>query len=228
MIGNSANTYALRSGLTYPVLAALTSPAIYFLLKKSKSKFKTILYILVVCLYSISLVNFLIMYWFRNPFEKNSGWVFYEREAVKYISLIKETKPDTKFVVISQEPVDFIYAYGFFTGKINDKNFIINMNQTISSAQYSIDNIQVSRICPKDFKKDVVYLLYKFYDCVKEPNSLPRIADPKDSGTKWFIPNDILCNDIALPRYPYPRKLEEFNIEKMDRQTFCQTWVSQP
>jgi hypothetical protein len=102
------------------------------------------------------------------------------------------------------------------------------MNKTISNREYTINGVKLSKICPKKIEEDVVYLMAQNKDCIKEPNHLARIAELQDAGTRWAIPNEVLCKDIKLPQYPYPRKLEEFKIEDMDRETFCKTWVSQP
>jgi len=228
-LSNYATTYALRSGLTYPILAAVAAIGVYFLINKIKNKkWKFFMGIFLFIVYFVSLVNFLVMYWYRNPFEKTAGWFFHERELVKYISLIREKDSSIKFEVITEDPVDIIYAYGLFSGKINEKNFIEEMNKTIASKEYFIDGIKVGKICPKKIEKNIVYLMAQNKACIKEPNNLARISELRDAGTRWTIPNEILCKDIKLPQYPYPRKIEEFKIENMNRETFCKTWVSQP
>ena len=229
MISNYATTYALRNGLLYPILSAVAGVGIYCLIKNFKKKnIKILLGIVLFLIYSISLINFQIMYWYRNPFEKSAGWFFHERQLVRYIGLIKEIYPDLKIKVVTEDPVDIIYAYALFSGKINQKDFINEMNKTISSREYNIDGIEVGKVCPKKIEKDITYLMAQNKDCIKEPNHLARIAELRDAGTRWVIPNEILCGDIKLPQYPYPRKIREFKIENMDRKTFCETWVSQP
>lgn len=228
-LSNYSNTYALRSGLTYPILAAVAAVGIYFLIKKIKNKKgKFLVGTILVVVYLISLINFLVMYWYRNPFEKSAGWAFFEREAVNYIGLIKENNKEVKFEVITQDPVDMIYEYAIFSGKINDKSFIEKMNETIKNRNYEIDGIKFSKTCPIKIEKEKVYLMAQNQNCIKEPNNLPRISELRDAGTRWAIPNEILCKDIKLPQYPYPRKIEEFKIENMARENFCKIWISQP
>ncbi len=229
MISNYATTYALRSGLIYPVLASMAGLGIYFLAKQFKNKkIKSFMKITIGMVYLVSLINFLVMYWYRTPFEKSAGWVFFERQAVKYISLIKENNSQEKIEVLTSDPVDMIYEYAVFTGKINNKNFIELMNQTIKTREYEIDGVKFSKICPPKLEKDKIYLLGSSQGCVDEPNNLARIAEPRDSGSRWIIPHEKLCGDVKLPQYPYPRKIKEFKIEKMDRETFCKIWISQP
>lgn len=229
MMSNYATTYALRNGLLYPFLSATAGVGIYYLIKIIKNKkIKFLAGAVLFVIYLISLINFQVMYWYRNPFEKSAGWVFFERQAVKYISLLREVNNQEKIEVVTGDPVDLIYEYGIFSGKINDKEFIEAMNQTIKTREYEIDNIKFSKICPIKIDEKKVYLFGSSLGCVKEPHHLVRIAEPRDAGTRWAIPNEILCKDIKLPQYPYPRKIEEFKIENMDRETFCKTWISQP
>jgi len=229
MLSNNSMTYALRSGLTYPILAAMAGIGIYFLIKKIKNKKGKILIgggILII--YLISLINFEVMYWYRNPFEKSAGWVFFEREAVKYVQLIKESKNPSEIEITTADPVDMVYEYAIFSGEINNKDFIKKMNETIKDRSYQIDGIKFSKICPEKIDNKKVYLMEASQDCIKEPNNLARIAEPRDAGTRWAIPNEVLCKDIKLPQYPYPRNINDFNIEKMTRENFCKLWISQP
>ena len=229
MISNYFSTYALTNGLVYPLLSAIAGVGIYYLIKIIKNKkAKSLIKIIMAIIYLISLINFGVMYWYRTPFEKSAGWVFFERQAVRYISLLKENNNQEKIEVITGDPVDMIYEYGIFSGKINDKEFIKAMNQTIKTREYEIDGIKFSKTCPEKIEKEKIYLLAANMDCIKEPNNLARIAEPRDAGSKWLIPIEILCKDIKLPQYPYPRNIEEFKIENMDRETFCKTWISQP
>lgn len=229
MISNYATTYALRSGLMYPILTSMAGLGIYFFIKQIKNKkIKSLTIIILIFIYLISLINFLVMYWYRNPFEKSAGWVFFERQAVRYMTLVKEINKQVKIEIVTSEPVDMIYEYALFTGKINDKEFINKMNKTIKTREYEIDGIKFLKTCPLKIEKEVVYLMGSNLACIREPNNLTRIAEPRDAGTRWMIPNEILCKDIKLPQYPYPRKIEEFKIENMDREIFCKTWISQP
>ncbi len=228
MISNYATTYALRSGLLYPLLASMAGVGVYFLVKKLKGKWKILIGVILGLIYLISLINFEVMYWYRNPFEKSAGWVFFERQAIKYIELVKKEYPKINIEVMTSDPVDVIYEYAIFSGRINSKDFIEEMNKTIKSREYIIDGIKFSKTCPGKIDKNTVYLFGSNLDCVKEPNNLTRIAEVRDAGTRWAIPNDVLCEGVELRQYPYPRRIEDFKIENMEREIFCRTWISKP
>jgi hypothetical protein len=228
-LSNYASTYALRSGLTYPIMAGLSGVGIFCIWEMlSKNKYKYWLMTILFLIYLISLVNFLVMYWYRNPFERGVGFVFHEREVSKYINLIKENMIEGNIEVTTNTPVDVIYEYALFTGKINNKIFVENMNEAIINSTYIVDGIKFSKLCPTTINNNSIYLWEREMNCVKEPNRLARISEPKDGGARYFIPNEKLCTGINLGAYPFPRIISDFNIEKMNIKDFCTKWISKP
>ena len=220
-------TYALRSGLLYPILASIVGLGIYFLIIKIKNKKGKILVgVVLFIVYLFSLINFLVMYWYRNPFEKSAGWVFFERQAVKYVELAREINKNVQVEIIMPDQVGMIYEYAVFSGKINDKNFIIEMNEAIKNKSYEVDGIKFLKNCPKTIEGGKIYLVAASLACIKEETNMVKISEIRDSGSRWIIPNDTVCKDFRLPIYPYPRKIEEFKIENMSAKTFCKTWVN--
>lgn len=219
-------TFALRSGLLYPILIGLSSIGIINVYQEIK--IKKIFLSGIIIIYGLSLSYFLIMYNYRLPMKNSSAWFYDERALVKYLNLLEENDNQQKILIVSKDPVDIWYLYGFYTNKYSNKNFILKMNKAIFSGNYIIDNIETTRQCPKNMDKNTLYFFDKNMDCVNEPNTLTRIADPKDAGAKFFIPKDELCQDIKLKTYVYPRSLKDFNIEKMSREEFCKNWIVKP
>jgi len=223
VVSNYATTYALRSGLTYPILAGIAGIGVYKIVNLFKKKKLVVIGLTVM--YAASLINFEVMYWYRNPFERSVGFVFYEREVARYLNLINK---GSEIQVTTNTPVDVIYEYAVFTGKINNKEFVKEMNMAISDGTYLVDGIKFTKTCPQKIDDKKIYLLERQMDCVAEPNRLARISEPKDGGARYFIPNEKLCEGITLGAYPYPRKIDDFSIEKMSKMEFCQKWISKP
>ena len=225
-VSNYASTYALRAGMLYPILVGLSGAGWVFLfgrINKGKSAFK----FAVIFLYLLSFVYFLFMYWYRNPIEKSNGWVFYEREASKYIQLLDEGGYDNKIVVVAKDPVDFLYEWGIWSKKFNDKDFILKLNRAVSDRTYQVDQVSVIKNCPGEYEKGVVYLVFADVGCTSE-KAEARLSDPKDSGTKVFIVNELLCDKNKISMYPRPLNIQDFNISKINEEDFCARWVSKP
>lgn len=226
VVSDVGTTFALRSGLLYPIITGLVAIGITNVYLEIKTK--KIFLISIIGLYIFSFGYFWVMYNYRLPMKNSAAWFFDERVLVKYLNLLEKEGNQQKILIVSRDPVDILYLYGFYTNKYSDSNFISKMNKAIFSGKYIVDNIETTRECPKNIDKNILYFFDKNMDCVNEPNNLPRIVDPRDSGAKFFIPENKLCKDFELKKYIYPRKLKEFNISKMDREQFCKTWIAKP
>lgn len=224
-INNNAVTYALRSGMIFPLISGLGAVGVYGLSKIVGRK--NIIYFTVGVGLIISLMYFEILYWYRMPFEKSAGYVFYERATVNYAFLLRKETDKSIFWVVN-EPIDIMYNYAFYTGKYEDKKWAKKMNSSILSGNYEIDGIKISKKCPSELDEESIYIFERERGCVEEPNDLVRISEPRDGGARFFVTNDMLCKDEKLGSYPNPRKITDFDIEKMNKDVFCKMWVSKP
>ena len=224
-INTYAVTYALRSGMIFPLISGLGAIGIYKLNETVGRK--GVVYWVVGFGLVISLIYFEILYWYRMPFEKSAGYVFHERAIINYVFLLKNKTNKPIFWVVN-EPVDIMYNYGFYTGKYKDKEWAIKMNKSILSGNYEIEGINISKKCPIKMDSGVIYIFERERGCVEEPNGLTRISEPRDGGARFFITEDVVCETENLQSYPNPRKISDFDLGKMDKTVFCKTWVSRP
>jgi len=169
------------------------------------------------------------MYWYKTPFEKGGGWYFPERALMKYIKLAEEKK-DRSIVVITQlEQQSLIYLYAFYNNKYNNYDNIVKINNALTKWNTSFDNLEFTAKCPVIWDKNTLYILDGgICNVGMHYNGLSRIAVPKDSGPRYLFINEDVCNNLELNIYPNPRKIEQFNIEKMSRVEFCTNWVTHP
>lgn len=225
VISNSGVTYGLRSGLMFPLLLGLVAGGIYFLIFKTKlSKLFTFV---ILAGYCLSFCYFFLMYFYRMPFEKSAGWFFHERVLIDYLKRSQQINFNPITVVV-ENPVDFLYLYAFYTGKYSQKEFIKKFNQKISSGDFKIDNLIVVGICPEEISKEQSIIIEASLGCFNYPQDWARINEPRDNGQKFVISNDFLCRDFTLPSFVYPRNLRQFKIEKLSRENFCKTWLTNP
>lgn len=227
IISVSGVTYGLRSGMLFSLFCGITAMGIFWTKEKLTKKWQGFFWVGVGGIYLISFVYFLAMYWYRSPFEMGRGWFFHERALIKYLTLSKVESPK-KIVVSTENPVDMMYNYAFYTGKYNNRDFAAAFNTAVRSGNYDIEGITFTKTCPAKIDKNIDYIWERSLGCVKEPNMLPRISEAKDGGARFFIPEELICQGTEQKSYPYPRHIEEFSVEKMDKESFCKTWVSKP
>jgi hypothetical protein len=54
------------------------------------------------------------------------------------------------------------------------------------------------------------------------------IINQRDAGDVFRIYKGRLCDNINLTRWREKHLLADYNIEKMDKSTFCQKWIAKP
>lgn len=229
--------YSLRAGLAYPVMSGIIGWGIYYCYSKLNSTNrkhfigKTII-IFIAFIYFLSFMNFWVMYWYRSPIERSEGWHFYKRVAIDYITRMQKIS-DKKITVVTAQPDATFNTYIFYSGLYNNKDTIIQINNNLSQKKYSFNNVEFVNNCNsinnEDMKNNIIFIERGVEFC-NQTNSLLafEIANPKDSGGLYKIINETLCKNYQKEKYPYPRSINDFNIEKMDTGLFCKLWITNP
>lgn len=224
------NTYALRAGTLFPILVGLSAWGIYWTYSNLRTRLLKLFFILcLIFLYIISFIYFTVMYWYRTPFEKSSGWFFHERLLSKYILLSQEK--NKQIVVLSKSPSDYMYMYAFYSGGYNSGEGVKKINAMLENRTYQFNNVIITDNCsilPKNIDTNTIYIIERGLKCEDIYSKALQISDPKDGGHNYKIFNDLVCSDINLNKYPYPRSINQFNVEDMSANEFCETWVSNP
>lgn len=223
--------YALRAGLAYPILTGISGWGIYYLLSRFSKLPKKILGFTIVVIYIGSLAYFLTMYWYRTPFDKSMGWYFHKRVVANYITRLRE-KSDKPVIVVTAQPADTFNEYVFFGNLYNTKDEILNINQIYAARKYEYKNTRFINNCediaPDELKNSAVIFIEQGISCPLNQQGTAKIANPRDGGGIYDIVNEKLCSEYPKDRFPYPRKISNFNIEKLSDKDFCKLWITNP
>lgn len=231
--------YALRAALAYPLISGIIGWGVFYFcstilsikqLTVKKLNFSKIIVAFIIMAYFTSLANFLIMYWYRNPIDKNIGWYFHKRVLSNYISRLTNDT-NKKAVIVTAQPTDTFNTYIFFSNLYNNKSSILEINKVYKSGNYEYQRVKFVNNCTQvtanNLKESTIFI-EQTIDCSLDQNNTSKIANPKDGGGMYNIINDSLCHKFKLDRYPYPRRIDQFNVENMDLETFCSTWITNP
>ncbi len=223
--------YALRAGLAYPILTGISGWGIYYVFTKLTKLQRRMGIPIVILIYLVSLIYFLTMYWFRTPFDKSMGWYFHKRVVVNYITRLRE-KSNEKIIVVTAQPADTFNEYVFFGGLYNSKNDILNINKVYASQKYEYKDTKFVDNCDKiskdDIKNKVLVFVEQGLSCQLDQDNSPKIANPRDGGGIYNIVNEKLCIPYPKERFPNPRIISDFNIERLSDQEFCELWITNP
>lgn len=221
--------YALRAALAYPIITGISAWGIYFLYSKI-NKFKRLFIFMLVFIYTLLIANFLVMYWYRSPFEKSIGWYHHKRTISNYIQRLKKVS-DKKIIIVTAQPSDTFNTYIFFSGLYNSADKISQINNVIKSRNYEyngitfIDNCQ--EISQDDIKYNVIFI-EQTVECLLDQKNTYKIANSRDGGGMYNIINETLCTKYSSQKYPYPRTIKDFQVETLSEEKFCQLWITNP
>jgi 4-amino-4-deoxy-L-arabinose transferase-like glycosyltransferase len=212
--------------LTFPFLIMLIS----FGIGESISLFKkrhlnSIAIVLVVLTYSFLFLNFSNLYFFYYPLKGNSD--FQVRVLSRYVDFAGQSKG--KVTVYTNRSHDLFKKYLFYSNSYNKKTFP-GIQRAILGKEYFLNNVKFTD-CPSgvDVSKEASVAVYDS-ECGKLLNSQKHIVIPLliDGGERFGIYNDSVCEEFLLKRYPKGLRIDDFNIEKLSKKDFCQTFITSP
>lgn len=217
-------SYVHRSFLMLPVLLIFSASGLYAILEyfKNKKYFLVVPLVLFVVI-TFSALNFFQFYFFRYPIQAGEFYSLNQRLEAKFI---KESLSTNKPIVsITEEPGDTYLESVFY---LKDNKVFNQMQDNIkdfNKGLYHFSNVKFTGSCPV-FHEDTVYIVDWVKPCFPNNHKAYEIKNPKDNGLFYKVYNSSLCNNAKL-NSSNPRKLSDYNIEQMDKNTFCNRWVSQ-
>ncbi|MBI4059122.1 hypothetical protein HY404_02685 [Candidatus Microgenomates bacterium] len=218
-------SYVIRSGLIFPLLAALSGIGIWFLLNQLK-RYRVFIGGAILIIYLFSVANFLNLYFTRYPIYNSEGFFFSNKVLSRYVDLNLAKGSATPIIISVVEPrivfEKFLFYNNFYT-----KGSARDINQKIAQKDFSYKNIRFIDKCDQiTATSSATYVYEAKMECNKQLQPTTRILSPVDAGSLFIIKNDKLCKSYNLSRYPRINKISEFNVYKLSEDDFCKIWIS--
>lgn len=241
LINSGSEWHLLRTMLSYTILIFFTAWGMYWL-----SRHKVLLY-LSIPFYLLCIIGFYYEYFYHYPVISADWANYHERIVANYVRLASEAFPDKIISVHVAQPNYFFWSYVLYTDQIKDENIdalaqIESMNSSDNNNKYQLGNVIFSNSCNVDPKAEIFIAESTFRFCESavsnliennhlspeehEQRSYNTLVAILDSGEKLYLLNDKLCRDFSLNNFVHPKSVADLNVEKMDRETFCTTWVT--
>ncbi len=239
-LGADYESYVLRSALLYPFLILFAAFGISFLINLFRHH-RQLLVLGLIAVYSLSLVNYLYIYFFRYPVYGSEGFFFSGRVLTKYLSLYQKD-PDKEMIVLSPDYQGLFKQYLFYSRLYNQEN-AQRIADHIRQGKFEWGNITFTNTCPEEsaLKNENNILIYKCdSQCEEELEKLvtSRLASEKklaskrlsisnlaDSGEIYRISGDSVCSEYELRTYPRAMVMDDFQVENQETEAFCQKWI---
>lgn len=216
--------YALRAGMLFPLLIILSGLGLYWLVFLSGGKTtRIILATLAFFVYGFQLLNFLNLYFFRNPVYNSEGFGFADRVLVRYLELA-QSKPGQVVVLSPDEYVSF-KNYIFYSRGLDREN-LASVRRAIADRVFNPGEILFLHSAQKELANEDATLIYSAdFNFENESSQRLSISRLGDAGEVYKIFNDRLCSDFELSAYPSKIKMSDFDLKNLPVRTFCQKFI---
>jgi 4-amino-4-deoxy-L-arabinose transferase-like glycosyltransferase len=210
--------------LIFPFLIIFIAAGVWEILNifRKKYYFYGSLAITIVLYLSINL-NFMNIYFFQWPLQ--GYFDFHVRLFSKYVSLAGQN--NKKVLIYSSSNSDIFKKYLFYSNSYN-KNTLLTIRSIYKMNKFNFGNLYFmgcdNTIDPSKMKDLVIY----DFQCGNLKKDYPHISIPRlsDGGQSYEIFNDSVCKTVTLKRYPTNLSVDDFSIENMGRQKFCETFIT--
>lgn len=187
---------------------------------------KPISTIAVACISSIyiaSIGSFMGLYLLRHPLEGNFD--FRVRLLSRYLTLTEQAPNGV--TVFTNESGD-AYRKHLFYANLMSEDTMQTIKDTIATKSYVFGNVRfVSCDNSIDPSKSTRTLVFDA-KCGMAKKAEKRIPKLTDGGEEYAVFNDRVCGDMALRRYPAQIAIDDFFVETLPRELFCQKYVTAP
>ena len=174
-------------------------------------------------LYLFLVLNFLNIYFYQFPIR--GYFDFHVRLLSKYAVIA--SSQGNEVTIYSPSAPDIFKKYLFYSNSYN-KDTYLQVRKNYKSENFKFQNINFlgcDRTIDVEKKKNLIIYDFNCGSLVDSPSHLaiPRLLD---GGQSYQIFNDNICSKFNLKRYPQGISIDDFAIESLSTQRFCETFIT--
>jgi len=212
----TTDNMATHISLVFPFLTILIALGIWYF-----NQFKNNV-LLIVGLYLVFLLNFLHIYFFQHPLR--GYFDFSVRLLCRYIFLNQDAH--RSIFILTRGPNDSFKKYLFYTDGYT-RETVFQIKKVFQEGKTELGKVKfVSCDTPIDFtqKEDLIIINNS---CNTDNLSLNHLSISQlfDGGEVYKIYNDRLCSQYNLKRYPGEISINDFGIENLSKEEFCEKFI---
>jgi hypothetical protein len=178
---------------------------------------------LIIVIYTVSFSRFLYIYFFQFPLYGHFDLP--ARIVAKYAFLA--SKENDKVDIYVSGTHDLYKKYIFYTDSFNSENFG-EIKTSTNTHKYKLGNINFIP-CGDIFEKFDPHAVSIYHSVLcgsfEEGTKSAMISRLDDGGEIYSIYNDAVCSKFNLKAYPSNLKIDEFSIEGLSAQKFCESFI---
>ncbi len=176
--------------------------------------------LLCIVIYAVLVAGFIVTYFYRAPL---TGYAdFPKRILTRY--LVLAAAKNIPVTVHASSTGDTFQKYLFYSDAMT-KETIPAIARALTSPSIQFGGITfVSCGSPEQPQETVIDDTLCGKPASEHHNSIATLTD---GGETYIIYEDKLCNTYQLKRYPEHIKINDFAVEQLSEQQFCETYLSQ-
>lgn len=216
--------YAFHSALQYPFLSILISGGIFLLSNSLKNKTASYL---IIFIYSLSLINFLDIYFFKYPVFQPEGFNFSRRIISRYL-FFKKQITNQPVIFLTPEPDSAFRNYLFHNNLYLPSNYdLIKTIYHNGGNPIEFDGITFTNKDRQfgDSPTKTVVVDQQLTNRSFSPSAV-YINHLGDNHRLFAIYNDSVCQDQSLDTFAHNLNLFDLNIESLPKIDFCSKYIS--
>jgi 4-amino-4-deoxy-L-arabinose transferase-like glycosyltransferase len=226
VMSDVGTTYSTRASVGIPIFIIFIALGIVGMYQIITTRYKKMYTVGVTITYILLCAQFMYIYLYRNPVVNAEGYAFSERVVASYIARVR--KHDIQLTVATENGIGLVKKYSFYQNRIQ-KTTLVPLRQVFLHKTDSFDGIYIARCTPKVFidQKGPVIVNIGNHDCVKEiKDPHVSVSQLSDGAEIYKIYHDTLCTPYALQSYPRVFSMNDFSVETLSDEIFCQRYIS--
>lgn len=227
VLSTVGTTYVHRSSLMYPFFLMIMGYGLVVSVRAVSSKYRTLFAVGISVLYAVLVANFAYLYFFRFPVYNSEAFGLSQRIYSRYMELADQKGLSTMALTVG--PGGYFRNYLFYNN-IPNRNNLSRIRSLITSYDIRWGNASFEKACPSKEAIDsgnTAYIVSDETPCEELFVGKPMVVIPtlSDGGSLYRIFNDKLCAPYALSSYPTGYTMNDFDVEKLSAQNFCERFI---
>jgi 4-amino-4-deoxy-L-arabinose transferase-like glycosyltransferase len=218
------DNFSIHLALVFGIFPIIIGVGIWETINLIKNKiYFRVSFLITGVLYLFLVLNFLNIYFYQFPMR--GYFDFHVRLLSKYAALASSQGKEV--TIYSPSAPDIFKKYLFYSNSYN-KDTYLQVRKNYKSENFKFQNINFlgcDRTIDVNKKKNLIIYDFNCGSLVDNPSHLaiPRLSD---GGQSYQIFNDSICKKFNLKRYPQGIKIDDFAIESLSTQRFCETFIT--
>ena len=222
LLHKNTTDFSFHSAMLYPFMILLIGYGIIQMVNAFHGFWKKISIGIICFLYVISVGKFIFVYIYQQPLQ--GGFDFHTRILSEYIR--RTQNKSVPITIYSDANSDYFRKFLFYTNGVSKQN-IKEIAGYLTKTDFTLNGVTFKQCNDKLTMSTSLSISIVDRNCAstfdQDHLSIPRLDD---GGEKYRIYNDSICTGLNIKRYPQNITINDFAMDQLSVQRFCETFIT--